>query len=224
MSSIITTRDLQLSYNKNQQVLENINLDIKRGEFAIITGKSGSGKSTLFKSFYGDLIPRKGFLNVCGCNIDEYTSKTKLKKLRRKIGVIFQDYKLINEWTITKNIMLPLLINGYSASVCLEQAKKLLKHVHLLHQAKKYPLELSGGEQQRAAVARAMAHNPEIILADEPTGNLDQYSSDIIWELLKALNEQLNTTVLVVTHRIPSMIPKEHKHYKISQKQINDEF
>jgi cell division transport system ATP-binding protein len=116
---------------------------------------------------------------------------------------VFQDYKLIKEWTIEQNIMLPLMINGYSKDVSYEQALKLLNHVKLSHRVGYYPAELSGGEQQRIAVARAIAHNPKIILADEPTGNLDDYSAEVVWNLLKGANEQLGITVVVVTHRVP---------------------
>ena len=127
----------------------------------------------------------------------------KLRVLRKDIGIIFQDYKLINEYTIEENIMIPLKINGYSNEVSKDQANKLLAHVKLGHRAGYYPNELSGGEQQRVAVARALAHNPKIIIADEPTGNLDDYSADVVWNLLKGANEQLGITVVVVTHRVP---------------------
>lgn len=109
--------------------------------------------------------------------------------------------------------MLPLIIGGFSKSVCVKQAHKLLKHVKLLHKVNKYPYELSGGEQQRVAMARALAHNPVLILADEPTGNLDSYSSEVIWNLLKGAREHLGTTVLVVTHNIPSTLGIDYKHY-----------
>jgi len=109
--------------------------------------------------------------------------------------------------------MLPLMIGGFSKGVCVKQAQKLLKHVKLLHKADKYPLELSGGEQQRVAMARALAHNPVMILADEPTGNLDEYSSEVIWDLLKNAKEHLGTTVVVVTHHIPSTLGIDYKHF-----------
>lgn len=102
--------------------------------------------------------------------------------------------------------MLPMVINGYKKEVCKSQVEKLLVHIKLSHKANKFPLELSGGEQQRVAMARALAHNPTIILADEPTGNLDDYSSELIWNLLKGVNEQLGITVVVVTHRMPDRL------------------
>ena len=111
--------------------------------------------------------------------------------------------------------MLPLIINGYEKSVTQNQVDSLLKHVRLKHQAGKFPLELSGGEQQRVAMARALSHNPILILADEPTGNLDDYSSGLIWNLLEGANTQLKTTVIVVTHHIPESLNVDYKHFHI---------
>jgi cell division transport system ATP-binding protein len=111
--------------------------------------------------------------------------------------------------------MLPLKINGYSDKVAIAQANKLLKHVKLPNKGKCYPDELSGGEQQRVALARALGHNPDIILADEPTGNLDDYSSDIVWNLLKDANEQLGVTIVAVTHRMPTNLTIDYRQYNI---------
>jgi len=202
---VINAENLTLSYGK-------ANMKINPNEFVFITGKSGSGKSTILKSMYGELSPQKGGLNVCGVNIKNI-STSKLNLLRRYLGIVFQDYRLINDWTVEKNVMLPLMIGGFSKGVCVNQAQKLLKHVKLLHKADKYPLELSGGEQQRIAMARALAHNPVLILADEPTGNLDEYSSEVIWDLLKNAKEHLGTTVVVVTHHIPSTLGIDYKHF-----------
>lgn len=213
-SSVIVASNLSLSYKKNEPILQNITLNIKTKDFVFITGKSGSGKSTFLKSLYAVLLPRMGKLNVCGIELNNITTSNK-NFLRKHLGVVFQDYKLIDSWTIEKNIMLPLFIAGFSKDVCISQAHKLLKHVKLLHKADKYPPELSGGEQQRAAVARALAHNPVLILADEPTGNLDDYSSGVIWDLLKGANEQLGTTIVTVTHRIPSLLRVNYRHFII---------
>ena len=213
-SSVIIAENLSLSYKKNEPILQNITLNIKTKDFVFITGKSGSGKSTFLKSLYAVLLPRLGKLNVCGIELNNISTPNK-NFLRKHLGVVFQDYKLIDNWTIEKNVMLPLFIAGFSKEVCLSQAHKLLKHVKLLHKADKYPPELSGGEQQRAAVARALAHNPVLILADEPTGNLDDYSSGVIWDLLKGANEQLGTTIVTVTHRIPSLLRVNYRHFII---------
>ncbi len=212
MKKVIDAKDLMLGYGNDEPVITNCNLQINSRDFVFITGKSGSGKSTILKSLYGELIGQKGNLEVCGINMKNISS-SKLDALRRYVGIVFQDYKLISEWTVEKNIMLPLSIGGFSKSVCLNQAHKLLKHVKLLHSADRYPQELSGGEQQRAAVARALAHNPILLLADEPTGNLDEYSSDVVWSLLKSAREHLGTTVVVVTHRIPASFGVDYKHF-----------
>ncbi|PID48348.1 MAG: ABC transporter ATP-binding protein [Proteobacteria bacterium] len=212
MKEVIRAQNLTLAYGNDKPVICDNNFTINDKDFSFITGKSGSGKSTIMKSLYGELPLRGGELEVCGLNMKNINTPN-LNLLRRYIGIIFQDYRLINEWSVEKNVMLPLLIGGFSKNVCKKQAHKLLKHVKLLHKADKNPLELSGGEQQRVAVARALAHNPVLLLADEPTGNLDEYSSDVIWGLLKSAREHLGTTVVVVTHRIPSHLSMNYKHF-----------
>ena len=212
MEYVIKATGLNISYGRDEPIITDASMQIKAQEFVFITGKSGSGKSTIIKSLYGELFPNHGSLNVCGIDFKNI-SGSKLNLLRRYLGVVFQDYKLIDEWTVEQNVMLPLIIGGFSKSVCIKQAHKLLKHVKLLHKINKYPYELSGGEQQRVAMARALAHNPVLILADEPTGNLDSYSSEVIWNLLKGAKEHLGTTVLVVTHNIPSTLGIDYKHY-----------
>jgi len=220
MDKVIMAENLSLAYSDNETIINKINFSVDSGDFVFITGASGSGKSTLLKSLYGALRPKNGSLIVGGVSLENIT-KSKLNFLRRHIGIVFQDYKLVKEWTIEKNIQLPLLINGYDKSVIDNQVDSLLKHVRLMHQSGKYPLELSGGEQQRVAMARALAHNPILILADEPTGNLDDYSSKLIWNLLESANEQLNTTVIVVTHHIPDTLLIDYKHYHIEYGKIN---
>ena len=172
MQKIISARGLSLGY-RNEIVINDVNIDIDANDFVFITGKSGSGKSTIVKSLYGEVRPYSGTLNVCLCDMSRINN-SKLSQLRQKIGIIFQDYRLIEEWSVEKNVMLPLMIKGFTKSICKDQANKLLKHVNLLHKAHKFPLELSGGEQQRVAMARALAHNPCLLICDEPTGNLDQ--------------------------------------------------
>ncbi|MDZ7818604.1 MAG: ABC transporter ATP-binding protein [Aliarcobacter sp.] len=199
---MIEAKNIYLSYDDNKYIIKKGNFTIKPKEFIFIGGNSGSGKSTLLKSFYGDIPLKHGSLKIENQEVFGIKGK-KLRILRKDIGIIFQDYKLINEYTIEENIMIPLKINGYSHEVSRDQANKLLAHVRLTHRAGYYPNELSGGEQQRVAVARALAHNPKIIIADEPTGNLDDYSAEVVWNLLKGANEQLGITIVVVTHRVP---------------------
>lgn len=205
MSAIIQAKKLELYYKKTEPVIRDANFTINQGDFVFVVGESGSGKSTLLKSLYGALKVRGGELSVSGINM-KTPSNSDILKLRKSIGIVFQDYKLIEEWNVEDNVKLPLQINEYSKEICNQRTQKLLKHTNMAHKASKYPLELSGGEQQRVAMARALVHNPRLILADEPTGNLDEYSSSLVWNLLKGANEQLGITVLVVTHQIPSAL------------------
>ena len=221
MDKVIIADNLSLAYSNNETIINKVNFSINSGSFIFITGASGSGKSTLLKSMYGALKAKEGSLIVGGVELNG-VSGSKLNFLRKHIGIVFQDYKLVKEWTIEKNIMLPLIINGYEKTVTQNQVDSLLKHVRLKHQAGKYPLELSGGEQQRVAMARALSHNPILILADEPTGNLDDYSSQLIWNLLEGANTQLKTTVIVVTHHIPESMNVEYKHFHIEYGSIHE--
>ena len=221
MDKVIIAENLSLGYSDDETIINKVNFSVDSASFIFITGASGSGKSTLLKSLYGALQPKEGSLIVGGVELKGVPTK-KLNFLRRHIGIVFQDYKLVKEWTIEKNIMLPLIINGYEKGVTQNQVDSLLKHVRLKHQSGKYPKELSGGEQQRVAMARALSHNPILILADEPTGNLDDYSSQLIWNLLEGANTQLKTTVIVVTHHIPETMNVEYKHFHIEYGSINE--
>ena len=215
---VINASNLTLSYG-DKEIISDASFSIKKGEFIFITGPSGSGKSTLLKSLYGELQPNEGSLIVGGLDMVNISGR-KLQELRTHLGIIFQDYKLINEWTVKKNVVLPLMIAGYSVDVQETQAERLLKHVRLTEHKDRYPLELSGGEQQRVGVARSLAKNPFLILADEPTGNLDEYSSNVIWDLMENACEQLKTTVLVVTHKIPSVFSSPYRHFIIESRGV----
>jgi cell division transport system ATP-binding protein len=220
---IINAKDLELSYDNKKSIIQGGNFVVNEKDFVFIGGASGSGKSTLLKSLYAKILPTNGKLIVDTNNINRLSSK-KLRSLRKDIGIIFQDYKLIKEWTIEENIMLPLKINGYAKNICKDQANKLLAHVKLAHAKGAYPDQLSGGEQQRVAVARALAHNPSIILADEPTGNLDEFSADVIWGLLKGANTQLGITVIVVTHKIPKNFGINFRKLSLENGKIYESF
>ena len=220
MSNVISASNLTLAYDDGaKEIIKDANFNIKKGEFVFITGPSGSGKSTLLKALYGQLKPRRGHLVIGGMDLSSIRPK-KLQELRTHLGIIFQDYKLVNEWSVAKNVVLPLMIAGYSVDVQETQAHRLLKHVKLSEHADKYPMELSGGEQQRVGVARALAKNPVVILADEPTGNLDDYSSNVIWDLMENACQQLETTVLVVTHKIPTIFSLPYRHFIIESKGV----
>ena len=218
MANIISASNLSLVYpGSAEETIKDTSFNIKKGEFVFITGPSGSGKSTLLKSLYGKLRPKKGDVVVGGQSMANASSR-KLQELRTHLGIVFQDYRLVNEWTVYENTVLPLTIAGYSDDVKEVQAKRLLTHVKLANKSHRYPLELSGGEQQRVGVARALSKNPMIILADEPTGNLDEYSSNVIWDLLENACEQLGTTVVVVTHKIPPIFSIPYRHFIIENR------
>lgn len=215
MDAIIQAKNINLGY-KNEIIIKNASFNIYPKEFVFVSGPSGSGKSTLIRSVYGDLPLKSGSLEVCGVEMFK-ANKKNIEILRRHLGIIFQDYKLIKDFNVEKNVMLPMIIGGFTKESCQSQTDKLLAHIKLSHKGSKYPLELSGGEQQRVAMARALSHNPLLILADEPTGNLDDYSSEVIWSLLKGVNIQLGITVVVVTHRIPETLGINYRHFHIEE-------
>jgi cell division transport system ATP-binding protein len=221
IDKVIMAQQLSLGYENSETIISRATFEINAGDFVFITGASGSGKSTLLKSFYGEISVDQGNLIVGGVNMNDISSSKK-NLLRQNLGIVFQDYKLVKEWSIEKNVMLPLLIAGFAKDVSEAQVDKLLTHVKLTHQAGKYPYELSGGEQQRVAMARALSHNPTIILADEPTGNLDDYSSRVIWNLLEGTKEQLGTTIIVVTHNIPTHMNVHYRHFHLEYGSLHE--
>ena len=218
---IVRARGLNVGYTKKIMVLKNCSFDIYPKEIIIITGVSGSGKSTLLKTLYGELPFSQGDLYINQFLMSNIKDAD-LMKCRKELGIIFQDYRLINEWSVSKNIELPLHLKGISPSIRKKQVKKLLSHVKLELKINHYPLELSGGEQQRVAVARAIGHNPKILLADEPTGNLDEYSSEVIWDLLQGANQHLDMTLVVVTHKVPQNLNKYYRHFHIENGVLYD--
>lgn len=220
MAAIIQASNLTLAYDRREHILTDIDFTIEAGELVFITGMSGSGKSTLLKSLYGAIIPAEGGLTVAGHNLS-HAKKLQINALRRDLGIVFQDYKLIKEWNIEKNIALPMIIGGYSRDMVGKQVDKLLTHVKLTHRKDRFPEELSGGEQQRAGVARALAHNPSIILADEPTGNLDDYSTELVMDLFLKVNA-LGKTVIIVTHRMPNNLNIAYRHFHLENRGMNE--
>lgn len=175
--------------------LKNISLTIGAGEFWLITGHSGSGKSTLLKLLYGGELPTAGVVEVQGIRV----VPSKLTFLRRRLGVVFQDYKLIQERTVFENVALVLQCQGFSPLEVKKRVGGVLKMVDLTDRAHALPRELSGGEQQRVGIARAIVHSPPLILADEPTGNLDPENTWQVMQIFQKLH-QSGLTVVVTTH------------------------
>jgi len=184
-------------YYGGHKVLKGINLIIQKGEFISVMGSSGSGKSTLLNLIGGMDRPEQGAVIVNGENITVFTDEKLTLYRRKKIGFIFQFFNLLPNITVFENISMPLLLNG---SEDREKVFQYMKRINLDGKEDKYPYQLSGGEQQRVAIARALIHEPEIILADEPTGSLDSETGRKIMDLVQELTEEMNKTVILVTH------------------------
>jgi len=188
-------------YANGTKALKGVTFELNTGEFAFLVGPSGSGKSTIIRLLIGEIAPSDGEVIVNGQDMDNIKMR-KMPYLRRTVGVIFQDFRLIENKSVYENVAFAMRVIGASSKDIRQRVPYVLELVGLEYKAKAKPDELSGGEQQRVAVARALVNNPRLIIADEPTGNLDPARSLEILLLLKKINE-LGTTVLVVTHEKP---------------------
>lgn len=218
MSIIIKAEDLYKSFttvkNVKLDVLRGISIEVEHEKISVIIGASGAGKSTLLHLLSGLDKPDSGKVFFDGKDIFRYGDE-KLSKFRNQnIGFIFQFHHLLPEFTALENVAIPLMISGLSLNKSIERAKALLESVGLTERLDHKPAELSGGEQQRVAVARALANNPKIIFADEPTGNLDSANSESIHKLLFELRDRLKITFIIVTHN-PSLVKLADKVYEM---------
>jgi len=195
---MIIFKNISKRYPPNTTAVKGINLHIKPKEFVSIVGRSGTGKTTLVKLLIAEEKPTEGRIIVGGWDITDIRSN-EVPILRRQIGVVFQDFKLLTKKTIFENIAFALQVCGAKRSRIQEIVPQVLKIVNLSGKENRYPLQLSGGEQQRVAIARSLVHRPKILLADEPTGNLDSFNTREIIDLLLKINE-FGTTVLLVSH------------------------
>ena len=186
-------------YKNGVSALYDLNLSIEKGDFVFIIGGSGSGKSTLIKLLYREEKPTKGTIEVGGINVSKLRN-TKVYKLRRKLGIVFQDYKLLPKLTVYENVSFALEAIGEKKSEIRPKVLKALELVGLKNKVREYPDNLAGGEQQRVAIARAIVNNPQLLICDEPTGNLDPARSLEIVKLIEEINKKVGTTVLMVTH------------------------
>ena len=186
------------TYPGPTHALRDINLNIDKGEFVYLTGPSGAGKTTLFRLISAFLLPSSGTVEVAGYNLSKM-KPTDVPLFRRRIGVIYQDFRLLQSRTVFENVALPLEIRGERTGYIDQRVKEMIDSVGLYIKKDVYPCQLSGGEQQRVAIARALIHHPSVLIADEPTGNLDPDLSEDIIDLLDKVNAQ-GTTVFVATH------------------------
>ena len=200
---MIEFRDVTVCYEKGRlhpvPSLEHLSLTIGSGELVFLVGPSGAGKSTLLKLVNGEVKPDGGGVVIDGEDISQFTVR-ELPPLRQKIGVIFQDFQLLSQKTAWENVAFALRVIGVPQSRIVKEVPRALDTVGVAHRSHAYPHELSGGEQQRVAIARAIVNAPRILLADEPTGNLDPETAIQIGELLERINRELGTTILMVTH------------------------
>ena len=199
---ILEAKDIYKKYkgvNTDLTVLDNINFQVEKGEILAIVGPSGSGKTTLLGLCAGLDNPTSGILNLAGEPISAMTENEKAELRNRKVGFIFQNFQLLPTLTALENVMIPLELQG-RAKGAREKAKDLLERVGLGGRHHHYPSQLSGGEQQRVSLARAFSNDPEILFADEPTGNLDEETGQIVEDLLFELNAEKQTTLVIVTH------------------------
>lgn len=188
------------TFPTGSSALEEVTLSVDKGEFVFLVGPSGSGKTTLLRLLIRQILPSKGTITINDVDIVRLPHK-KVPQLRKRIGIVFQDLKMLMDRTIFENVLLPLEMSNMKDKEAKEKVEKILEDVGIAEHMHKFPIQLSGGELQRAAIARALVFSPDIIIADEPTGNLDNTTS---WEIVKILQDinKAGTTVLMATHNI----------------------
>ena len=208
-------------YQGDSLVLSNINLTINKGDFFYMIGKTGSGKSSLMKTLYADIPLQNGKGTVVGFDLENLKDK-KIPYLRRKIGIVFQDFKLLTDRTVFANLEFVLKATGWKNKEDIQKKiDEVLEKVGMQSKASKKAYELSGGEQQRVAIARALLNDPELILADEPTGNLDPKTSLEVMELLNKIH-QSGKTILMATHDYQLIVKYKHKTISCASKNLTD--
>ena len=210
--NIVSFSDATINQS-GKTILTNVSIEVPEGSFVFLIGRTGSGKSSLIKTIYGDLELVGGVGNVTGYDLTRLKSK-QIPNLRRELGVVFQDFKLLQDRTINENLKFVLRSTGWKNKKEIDdQINKVLKMVGITLNKDKYPFELSGGEQQRVAIARALLNEPKLIIADEPTGNLDPQTSQEIMQLFKSLHEK-GMTLLMATHDYQMIVKFPGKIFK----------
>ena len=196
---LIELKNVVMRYPNGVTALAGVNLEIAKGDFVFVIGASGSGKSTLIKLLYRQEKPTQGEVYVGGLNVAKLRNR-KVYKLRRKLGIVFQDYKLLPRLTVYENVAFALEMYGYKRDEIRRNTIKALENVGLKDKLRSYPDELSGGEQQRVSIARAIVNNPKVLICDEPTGNLDPDTSMEVMRVIEDINQKLGTTIIMATH------------------------
>ena len=209
---VVTFNNVRVSYD-NRVVLDDINFSLENGDFVYLIGQTGAGKSSFLKLIYHDALPDSGHIEVAGHRIPEIKQK-EVPYLRRKLGIVFQDFQLLPDRNVFDNVAFSLRVTGTKKRKIKQRALEVLGMVGLSHKRKNMPEELSGGEQQRIVIARALANEPRIMLADEPTGNLDPEASESIMELLESINNR-GMSILMVTHDYDTVKKYPHTTYQL---------
>lgn len=217
--SVIEFSNVSVAYN-HRPVLDNINFSLENGEFTYLIGQTGAGKSSFLRLIYRDLLPDNGTVRVADMEVSSLPNK-KVPYLRRRLGIVFQDFQLLPDRTVYDNVAFSLQVTGESRSYIKQRVLEVLGMVGLSHKRKNMPEDLSGGEKQRVVIARALANEPRIMLADEPTGNLDPEASASIMELLKQINNR-GMAVLMVTHDYDTVKQYPFRTLKLESGQIKE--
>ena len=210
------------TYPRTGTAVHDVSLHLRKGEFAFLTGPSGAGKTTLLRMVYMEERPTVGEVQVSGTSSLEAT-KRDVARLRRKLGIVFQDFRLLENRTAEQNVAFALECTGAAPATIAPRVARVLGQVGLSSKGTAYPRELSGGEQQRVAIARALSNKPHLLLADEPTGNLDSHTSREIMTILKDLNERERKTIIMVTHDAPLARAYAHRTITLLDGVVVDE-
>ncbi|MDZ7714866.1 MAG: cell division ATP-binding protein FtsE [Balneolaceae bacterium] len=218
-NDVIEFTNVTVAYN-HKPVLDHINFSLGNGEFMYLIGQTGAGKSSFLKLIYRDLLPDEGNVKVADMDVSNLSDK-KVPILRRQLGIVFQDFQLLSDRTVYENVAFALQVTGQKKSFIKQRALEVLGLVGLSHKRKNMPSDLSGGEQQRVVIARALANEPRILLADEPTGNLDPAASADIMDLLKQINNR-GMAVLMVTHDYDTVKQYPYKTMKLENGKITE--